>query len=500
MNASWRQVVRRLPARSDLAWAAVPLVFALLVVLFFPFRYRIEFDTDEGINAIKAMMVLRGYPLYSEVWSDQPPLFTFLLASWFRVFGLRLTAGRALVLLFSMGLIAAGTGYLRKTWGWLAGACGAVILVVLPYYPRLSVSMMIGLPAIALAVASFYLLAEWQARPSLGRLLACALLLGLSILTKGFTVFLVPIWFIGIMVTVARSPAEGRQRRLRWTGLIAWLATLGVVAAAGILVVGPDNLSQLVSVHLQSAQSESFPVSPTHPSLEFYLAESLPLFALAVVGTWRAVRLRKWSDLYLAGWIVAGYGLLAANHPSWYHHQLLLTVPAALLASPAIATSIDDVRRRAPRRPITAAFALSLACLALFLAFLVERVPETLDGLDARLPNFTGPRPGEESERNLLAAMSDYAGQTRWLFTDRPIFAFLTGLPVPPGLSVISQKRLFTGDLTEEEIAAALEDYSPEMILNARFPLAAVQEYMRTRNFFRIDSSLRYRLYFRRSP
>ncbi|MBF8257513.1 MAG: hypothetical protein HW375_2420, partial [Anaerolineales bacterium] len=91
-------------------------------------------------------------------------------------------------------------------------------------------------------------------------------------------------------------------------------------------------------------------------------------------------------------------------------------------------------------------------------------------------------------------------GQTRWLFTDRPIFAFLTGLPVPPYLSVISQKRLLTGDLTEEEIAAALEEYSPEMILNARFPLAAVQEYMRTRNFFRIDSSPKYRLYFRRSP
>jgi 4-amino-4-deoxy-L-arabinose transferase-like glycosyltransferase len=500
MNASWRKVLKRLPGRSDLAWAAVPLAFAVLVILFFPFRYRIEFDTDEGINAIKAMMVLRGYSLYNEVWSDQPPFFTFLLASWFRIFGLRLTAGRGLVLLFSMGLIAAGTGYLRKTWGWLAAACGALIIILLPYFLRLSVSMMIGLPAIALAVASFCLLAEWHARPSLARLLICALLLGLSILTKGFTAFLVPIWFTGIVLTVVRTPALGADRGRRWVGPIAWLAVLGVVAAVGVLVVGPQNLSQLVDVHLQSAQSESFLVDPAHATLEDYLAESLPLFLLAIVGTGRAIRRRRWSALYLAGWVIAGYGLLAVNHPSWYHHQLLLTVPAALLAAPAVATSIDNVRRWAPRWPITPAFALSLVCLALFGASLVNRLPGTLDGLDARLPNFTGPQPGEESERNVLAAMGEYAGQTRWLFTDRPIFAFLTGLPVPPHLSVISQKRILTGDLSEEEIAAALEEYSPEMILNSRFPLGVVQEYMRTRNYFRIDSSLKYRLYFRRSP
>jgi 4-amino-4-deoxy-L-arabinose transferase-like glycosyltransferase len=500
MNAFWRGVRQRLPARSDLAWAAVPLAFAVLVILFFPFRYRIEFDTDEGINAIKAMMVLRGYSLYNEIWSDQPPFFTFLLASWFRIFGLRLTAGRVLVLLFSMGLIAAGTAYLRKTWGWLAAACGVLTLFLLPYFLRLSVSMMIGLPAIALAVASFYLLAEWHARPSLARLLGCALLLGLSILTKGFTAFLVPIWFIGILLTVLRTPAVAEQWKRRWVGPIAWLAVLGFIAVGGILVVGPQNLSQLIDVHVQAAQNESLLVSPNHASLEEYLAESLPLFALAIVGTWRAIRLRKWSALYLAGWVVAGYALLAVNHPTWYHHQLLLTVPAALLASPAVSTSIDDVRRWAARRRFTTAIAVSLACLALFVVFLAGRVPGTLDGLDTRLPNFTGPQPGEESERDVLAAMSDYAGQTRWLFTDRPIFAFFTGLPVPPQLSVISQKRILTGDLTPEEIAAALEEYAPEMILNARFPLDVVQEYMRTRNYFRIDSSPKYRLYFRRSP
>jgi hypothetical protein len=35
------------------------------------------------------------------------------------------------------------------------------------------------------------------------------------------------------------------------------------------------------------------------------------------------------------------------------------------------------------------------------------------------------------------------------------------------------------------------------MVLNARFSLPAVEEYMRTRNFTRIDETTKYRLYLR---
>src|SRR3990172_634060 len=152
----------RLPSKSQIVWAAIPVAFVLLMLLFFPFRYRIEFDTDEGINAIKALMVLRGYRLYSEIWSDQPPLFTFLLTVWFRAFGLRLTAARLMVLLFSAGQIALGTSYLRKNWGILAAVSGGLMLVLLPYFLRLSVSIMIRLPAIALAVPSFFILSRFH--------------------------------------------------------------------------------------------------------------------------------------------------------------------------------------------------------------------------------------------------------------------------------------------------------------------------------------------------
>ena len=491
----------RLPSKSQIVWAAIPVAFVLLMLLFFPFRYRIEFDTDEGINAIKAMMVLRGYRLYSEIWSDQPPLFTFLLTVWFRAFGLRLTAARLMVLLFSAGQIALGTSYLRKNWGILAAVSGGLMLVLLPYFLRLSVSIMIGLPAIALAVASFYMLAEWHSRPVLGRLVASGLLLGLSILTKGFTAVLVPIWLIGILANILRNPTLIRQGRHRWLGPAAWLTALGLVVGLGLLlIVRTEYLSQLLSVHLIASQSDEFAIDPEHRTLASYLSESWPIFALAAVGAGWAVKRRNWSALYLAGWIVAGYAFLVINQPTWYHHQLLLTVPAALLAAIAVGASIDDVRFLRPDWPRARRWALGLGSLGVFLVFLVIRLPGTAEGLDPRLPNLSGPGTDEEDERSLLAAINDHASQTQWFYTDRPIFAFLADIPVPPNLAVISQKRLFTGGLTEQEVAATLDTYAPEMVLNSRFGLSAVAEYMRTRNFTRIDETIKYRLYFRRPP
>jgi hypothetical protein len=34
---------------------------------------------DEGGNLMKAVLVAKGFHLYSEIWSDQPPILTFLL-------------------------------------------------------------------------------------------------------------------------------------------------------------------------------------------------------------------------------------------------------------------------------------------------------------------------------------------------------------------------------------------------------------------------------------
>src|SRR4029453_15869881 len=60
-----------------------------------------EFGPDEGFNLMKAALVASGFSLYSEIWSDQPPVLTFILASVQRVFPFDVKAARAVVLAFS---------------------------------------------------------------------------------------------------------------------------------------------------------------------------------------------------------------------------------------------------------------------------------------------------------------------------------------------------------------------------------------------------------------
>src|SRR5690242_11038772 len=83
----------------------LPIVIALIFLVFtfsyYPFREKLQYDTDEGLNLMRSMLVTLGHPLYSQVSSDQPPLFTQILALLFRLIGFDVNPARFLVLLFS---------------------------------------------------------------------------------------------------------------------------------------------------------------------------------------------------------------------------------------------------------------------------------------------------------------------------------------------------------------------------------------------------------------
>jgi hypothetical protein len=94
--------------------------------------------------------------------------------------------------------------------------------------------------------------------------------------------------------------------------------------------------------------------------------------------------------------------------------------------------------------------------------------------------------------------MSKYVDKTKHLFTDRPMYAFRSGIPVHPYLAVFTRKRYATGQPSQEEILSILLETKPEQVILGRFNIPAAQEYMETRNFVRVDSSPRSRHYVKR--
>ena len=51
------------------------------------------------------------------------------------------------------------------------------------------------------------------------------------------------------------------------------------------------------------------------------------------------------------------------------------------------------------------------------------------------------------------------------MFTDRPIFAFYANMLVPPELDIITEKRDFTENITQDYCINKLQEYRPELIL-----------------------------------
>ncbi len=455
-------------------WALfVALVFFLVMYSLYPFQEVFEFDPDEGINAMKALLLARGNSLYSEVWSDQPPLFTYLLTTWFRAFGFEINIGRIMVLIMSSILVSAIYLILRITWGTIHAICGVVLLFLLPYYNTLSVSIMIGLPSITLATIALLALIIWHLRRKSIWLVLSAAALAFSVLTKLFTGFLAPIFIIGVLLD---ELAGNDGRKTLWElfrPALIWGSVFAIIFfGLGLLVVGPSNVNQLLEPHLAASEANIYIGFTKTQSITWYMQDSWSFLLLAAIGVLYTSLKKHWLTLYIIAWAASAYIILIFQIPVWFHHQLLVTIPLAALSAIAVGESINAFQDSTIRKKVfTLNTALACATLIGISTLLIVRVPVIYE-------EFTESVYFLERERMFLVRMMNHAHESEWVVTDKPMYAFRAGLAVPPDIAVFSEKRIVSGNLTEEEIIGIVDEYHPEQILIARFRLPELEEHI----------------------
>src|SRR5262249_27021474 len=152
-----------------------------------------EFDPDEGNNLMKARLVADGYRLHTQIWSDQPPGFTFMLAGWLGLTGWSVEQARLLVLLCSAVLMWGRADSARPPGG-PADALGAAALLAGSFgYLRLSTSVMLGVPSLMFGMLSVCLALRYRRRPRLAWLAGSAICMALALLVKLWTATLIPV-------------------------------------------------------------------------------------------------------------------------------------------------------------------------------------------------------------------------------------------------------------------------------------------------------------------
>ena len=475
----------------------LPIVLALIFLAFtfsyYPFREKLQYDADEGLNLMRSMLVTLGHPLYSEVSSDQPPLFNQILGLLFRVVGFEVNPARLLVLLFSTLLVWACTQFLQLTWGKIAAILFLPLAIMAPEYLRLSTSVMIGVPSIALAAVSMLFVTLWhQKRNSLWLVLSGSAL-ALSVLIKLFTGFLAPVFLAGI---IASAYFDRREESISWKmfqpAMIWSICFAGLAILLGLVLVGLQNVWSIVFPHLAAPVTES--LEGDRYTINAHLQNAVPLLLLGLLGAVLTVYKRNWLTLYPLAWAVLAYVLFSFYSPVFYHHQLLITIPAAMLAAVGVGEGILAlVHWRQSSNLIRFQTILGAAALIGFVWVSAYYLPvvdrETLDS-----PRISGFSLRTTPWRlRVISTMNEYIDRTHWIVTDTPMYAFRVHRPVPPNLATFSGKRLATGSLTEEDILTAMREYQPEQVLMARFTIPALETYLQenytlvlTEEFFRL--------------
>lgn len=432
-------------------------VYITACVIALPIKESFEYNSDEGLNLIKSLLYLKGYPLYQQIWSDQPPLFTVFLAFWMELFGISIYQARIMVLFFSAILLWGLYYCLKNEWKSSCGLIAALLLLSSTAYLRLSASVMIGLASLALAMLSICFISSYKKSQSKFHLLLSGIFLALSLEIKLITFFLVPV-IIGEIVRINSLHLQPPQKTSLRSALLLWLGSLSAVyfSITHLFFHGNYNtlLQQLITPHLQGAAFKA-PIQGPFVLLYTLFFKDYDIGLLAIIGIIAAIKQRQ--SLLPVAWLGLAFILIFKNRPTWFHHYLLISIPLCWLAAIGFCQAFKSgvCGKRFFKKNFLGWAALCLVVLAL------TRLP----GKYARIVESLSCEFITTEERAILALLSKYKKQSRWIFTDRPIFAFYADIPVPPELAMTSDKRLITGNLTPSYLLTMLKKYQPEQLL-----------------------------------
>lgn len=439
---------------ASLPAAGLAVAFGIWVSVVMPWWAQFQRNPDEGGNLGKAALVAAGWPPYGQMWNDQPPVLTYILAALQWVFPSDVAAARAVVLVFAALLLFCLYRVVHLSSGHLGGALAVGLLGTSTLFMDLSVSVMIGLPSVAFAVMALDVASAGRAR-SLAQMAIAGALMGLSLQTKLFTLTAIaPLLWMALVGTAPQLSA----RLLRATACLGGLAATFLAVA---LVSGEPIFTQLVGTHLDPALRQAYSLAGSVAAITTELQRQLPLLIGAGTGLLLALWKRPLQLVAPLLWFLIAFISLAGHTPVWNHQVLLLLVPAGWIAG--LGWGAIKGNRILDALRLTGAAALVVVS-ANAGASGAQSAPVSADD-----PGFAA-----------AASLSRFAGAGKWVASDSPMEVYRAGLLVPPEIVIYSLKRLIERQLDWTDLMVVLEGYRPEQALFRRYPVDdRIRDYLR---------------------
>ncbi len=317
------------------------------------------------------------------------------------------------------------------------------------------------------------------------------------------------------------ADSDGRIQEGAWgrwrVRLLTLAATAGVWLAGfayGVALVWAffpeEDLIWLLKYHFRPEITAAFQGQAGFSPMLHKLGVDWPIAGFAVLGLFLGLVQRRWAVVFPTVFFATSFLAHAWHRPWWDYYYLHLSLPMAWLGALGVQWAWDslvgnrgcgmgngEIREGTlsprPSHPVgaregkqaqseeSASSPRRLRWLRLLefwpgwrAAGLIAAVSFCLAGYVVELPEryeretaFLRVKPSP-TEVKVLAELKERRADTRWLYTDRPIWCAHANILIPPELAVLSLKRIASGDITHAEFLRLLYHYRPEQILLQR--------------------------------
>lgn len=413
---------------------------------------------DEGMEVNKAVLVADGHRLYTEVWNDQPPLYTRALALLCRNDEVTMAALRRATFGLVAVLLAAWTG-VGGLLGLSAGEtmCAAGFLAASPVFLPSSASTTLELPALSLGLLGAWMLLVALGRDSTAWAVAGGVVLGLGVMVKLTSLSVLPLVAGAFWVSGAVVP----KRRLVLAG-VALVACLLTAAAVWRACAGGASWRHLVNTHFAEFPALDPEDAASDRFRWDWFAEEPWLVGVALVGV--AVLAgggRRPAAVVLASWALAVLLVFSTHFPYWAYYDVHLSLPLALLAGTGLWSGVRWVWHG----PADGLLWFGLkALVALAVATCLWEWGEAFhsEWRRVRYQEAWANHPAVRCLRE--GAGAKVRGRTMLALVQGP-YAVHCGLRPLPWYAVMPRKRFWTGQLTQAELVARVRERAADVLI-----------------------------------
>jgi hypothetical protein len=431
------------------------LTLFLVLQSLLPLRTAILIGADEGFEVAKATLCLKGYKLYTDIWNDQPPLHTFVLTEMMRHLSSTMLGPRLITSVFAVLLLAAVFVLCWRFSGSRVATIATGLLLASPGFLLLGSSCMLEIPALAPSIAGLCVLALGnRSKWPIAEMVAGALF-GIALEIKIISLVMLAIAALLVWMNQHPAPCPGRNVT---KSLLVLVVCLGVSTLATDLLASHgaylSHFQQSWTSHFGRMKSFEHGSPDDHRFNWAALLRNWDLTIPAVLGV--VVCARRASRALPAAvplmWLAYSLLVFGLHRPWWNYYYVHTAIPLCWCAAIGIDAVLDKARW--PKgRLVCVVLALYALCVGVWLK---ERISLQIQSVLRSPQTYTC---------LFLKEIERYKPQTRWMYTEEPVYSFQAGIPLPPDLAVVMLKRYWSGEMTDARLTADLKAFKPELML-----------------------------------